>query len=39
MSEAGFERTYQGSVIVPLFPLHLGARPEHVSVELQLQDL
>jgi hypothetical protein len=40
MSEAGFERTYQGSVILPLFPLELsGDRPARVRVEVVLVDL
>jgi alpha-amylase len=34
-SESGFERTYQGSVILPRFPLRLSAG-EHAIVELSL---
>ncbi|HEX2573460.1 MAG TPA: alpha-amylase/4-alpha-glucanotransferase domain-containing protein [Polyangia bacterium] len=40
MSEAGFERTYQGSVILPIFPIQLSAdRPARVRVEVALVDL
>ncbi len=37
MSEAGFERTYQGSVLVPLFPVTLGNAD--FVVELGMKDL
>src|SRR5439155_12393314 len=36
-SEGGFERTYQGSVIVPLFSLHLGAEPQRLTVEISFK--
>ncbi|MSP63138.1 MAG: DUF1926 domain-containing protein [Myxococcales bacterium] len=40
MSEAGFERTYQGSVIVPLFALHLApGAPCRVALDLTMTDL
>ncbi len=38
MSEAGFERTYQGSVIVPLFPLALASVAE-LALDVDLSDL
>ena len=39
MSEAGFERIYQGSVIVPLFRLRLGAEAARVTVTVRVSDL
>ena len=39
MSEAGFERAYQGSVILPLFPVALAGTPGTVEVTLALADL
>jgi 4-alpha-glucanotransferase len=38
MSEAGFERTYQGSVIVPLFAITLASVVE-VALDIELSDL
>jgi alpha-amylase len=40
-SEAGFERTYQGSVVVPRFPVSLraGAAPISLTLSLTLGDL
>jgi alpha-amylase len=39
MSEDGFERTYQGSVVVPLFPVRLERDPARIAVEVALSDL
>ncbi len=39
MSEAGFERTYQGSVILPLFALRLGSTTEELTMHLSFNDL
>ena len=40
-SEAGFERTYQGSVITPLFELALtvGAEPAAITIDVELSDI
>jgi hypothetical protein len=40
-SEAGFERTYQGSVVAPVFALTLtpGAAPLELTVMIDVTDL
>src|SRR5439155_18436156 len=37
-SEGGFERTWQGAVIVPLFPVRLGAVSE-VTLTVDISDI
>jgi alpha-amylase len=39
MSEGGFERTYQGSVIVPLFAVKLTRSGERIAIDLAFSDL
>jgi alpha-amylase len=39
MSEGGFERIYQGSVIAPLLPVHLGPEPFEAAIRITIDDL